>query len=362
MENEDKSKYDVFVSYSSKDFERVSQVVDGLRESGLKVWFDKTEIKPGDWIIKRVFEDGIKASAVVATFFSRNSLTSDFVANEIDSARWEELAKRVVVVPILLGKVTVGELPLHLRGKAFTDLRYNFDKKWQSQKPSLISTLIALARGEAQSGSETILRVGDPLIRFFNNYWRKKNIKDADYFDEDDVNKIALAMAHGALGSSVFKAEPVDPVNMDSESDLGYLERSEEFIRRYGEYSLQQMALYFLDQGRVDLASGFRPQPRKIGELMEKLVLIISLFEIYFAFEKLEADRSHHILVKILGTSFEVRLIGEVTKSNSGIKLTESNSGMRPSNDWVSDGDLGPWLYAHHLAAHYKSRSENLKE
>jgi beta-lactamase class D len=41
-------KYDVFLSYSSKDRKVVRQLAKRLKKDGVRVWFDEWEIKPGD--------------------------------------------------------------------------------------------------------------------------------------------------------------------------------------------------------------------------------------------------------------------------------------------------------------------------
>jgi hypothetical protein len=44
----DERKYDVFLSYSAKDRQWVSQFQTALREAGLRAWFDVQDILPGD--------------------------------------------------------------------------------------------------------------------------------------------------------------------------------------------------------------------------------------------------------------------------------------------------------------------------
>lgn len=41
-------QYDVFLSHSSKDKAVVLSLAERLRQDGLKVWFDKWVLKPGD--------------------------------------------------------------------------------------------------------------------------------------------------------------------------------------------------------------------------------------------------------------------------------------------------------------------------
>ena len=64
-------KYDVFISYSSKDQFVVRELAERLRQDGLRVWFDDWEIKLNDERERKV-EDGLKQSRVLALAMSAN--------------------------------------------------------------------------------------------------------------------------------------------------------------------------------------------------------------------------------------------------------------------------------------------------
>lgn len=64
-------KYDVFISYSRKDAERVRLLVDALRSEGLRVWFDETDIPGGaDW--KTSIIHGIRATRLFVPVLTSN--------------------------------------------------------------------------------------------------------------------------------------------------------------------------------------------------------------------------------------------------------------------------------------------------
>ncbi len=56
--------YDVFLSYSSTDRPTVRKLAERLKASGLRVWLDVWEIKPGDSIPAKV-EEGLENSRVL---------------------------------------------------------------------------------------------------------------------------------------------------------------------------------------------------------------------------------------------------------------------------------------------------------
>ena len=99
MTNRTKMKYDVFISYSRKDFAEVSALIETVRKKipGLSVWFDITGIESGD-----VFEDkiisAIDNSSFILFALSDNSLGSQWTRDEVVYAR--NTGKKVI--PILL--------------------------------------------------------------------------------------------------------------------------------------------------------------------------------------------------------------------------------------------------------------------
>ena len=57
MEN-DKFKFDVFLSHNSRDKPAVRKLAQRLHGDGLRVWFDEWVIRPGDVIYLKIEEPG----------------------------------------------------------------------------------------------------------------------------------------------------------------------------------------------------------------------------------------------------------------------------------------------------------------
>ena len=93
------AKYDVFLSYSRTDTERVTPLRDELRRMGYRVFFDAQSINPGeDW--KRRLERSISASRTLVLCWSEHTRSSDYITFEYSRA--EALHKRIL--PWLLDK------------------------------------------------------------------------------------------------------------------------------------------------------------------------------------------------------------------------------------------------------------------
>ncbi len=93
------AKYDVFLSYSRADTERVAPLRDELRRMGYRVFFDVQSIDPGaKW--KSRLERSIRASRALVLCWSEHTRGSDYITFEYSRA--EALHKPIL--PWLLDK------------------------------------------------------------------------------------------------------------------------------------------------------------------------------------------------------------------------------------------------------------------
>jgi len=106
-------KKDVFLSYSSRDSERIENIARALEQAGISVWWDR-EIPPGKtW--DAVLGKALDEANCVVVFWTKNSTQSDWVKDE--AARGK---KRKILVPALLEDV---EIPLGFGRIEAADLR-----------------------------------------------------------------------------------------------------------------------------------------------------------------------------------------------------------------------------------------------
>jgi small GTP-binding protein len=82
-------KYDVFLSYSSKDKTAVRELAKRLGHDGLRVWFDEWEIQPGDVIGLRI-EQGLGQSRTLVLVMSANAFASEWVTLERHTALFRD--------------------------------------------------------------------------------------------------------------------------------------------------------------------------------------------------------------------------------------------------------------------------------
>jgi hypothetical protein len=146
------TRYDVFLSYSRTDAERVQPMLDELRRHGYHVFFDLQSIDPGQKWKKRL-ERSIRASRTLVLCWSEHARGSDYITFEYSSA--EALGKPVY--PWLLDRTPLPAM-LELQGindpegaKAATALRpylgWTLARRRMVQALSATVIAIALAFG-----------------------------------------------------------------------------------------------------------------------------------------------------------------------------------------------------------------------
>lgn len=79
-------QYDIFISYSSKDRERVLSFANKLKQQGYSLWMDLDGIIVGDPSFKKTLVNAIENSKIVLFFSSCNSNRSEWTAKEIGIA------------------------------------------------------------------------------------------------------------------------------------------------------------------------------------------------------------------------------------------------------------------------------------
>jgi hypothetical protein len=92
-------RYDVFLSYSRADTERIRPLVDELRNLGYTVFFDVQSIDPGEEWKKRL-DNSIRGARTLILCWSANAHGSDYITFEYSRAQ----ALKKPVFPWLLDK------------------------------------------------------------------------------------------------------------------------------------------------------------------------------------------------------------------------------------------------------------------
>lgn len=94
--------YSAFISYSSKDEDLAKRLYADLQAKGVRCWFAPEDLKIGEKFRTRI-DEAIRLHDKLLLILSENSLKSDWVEAEVESAlERERKEKRVVLFPVRL--------------------------------------------------------------------------------------------------------------------------------------------------------------------------------------------------------------------------------------------------------------------
>ncbi len=118
----------VFISHASEDKERfVLGFSQKLRENGVDAWLDRWEMLPGDSLVDKIFEEGIKNAKAVIVVLSSNSVSKKWVREELDAAMVKRVNKGSLLIPIVLDDCEIPECLHSTIWQKVTDLD-NYDE------------------------------------------------------------------------------------------------------------------------------------------------------------------------------------------------------------------------------------------
>jgi len=100
----------VFLSHASEDKPRfVLDFATRLRARGIDVWLDWWEMYPGDSLVDKIFEEGLKDAAAVIVVLSASSVDKKWVREELNASVVARISKGTRLIPVVLDNVTVPE-------------------------------------------------------------------------------------------------------------------------------------------------------------------------------------------------------------------------------------------------------------
>ncbi|HAX44471.1 MAG TPA: molecular chaperone Tir [Solibacterales bacterium] len=136
----------VLISHASEDKQRfVVPLATRLRGSGVDAWMDAWEINPGDSLIDKIFNEGLKNSQAMIVVLSRHSIDKPWVREELNAGMVKKITEKLKLIPIRLDSCDVPECLKHTAWQDIADPS-SFDVEFerilnsifgQYEKPSL---------------------------------------------------------------------------------------------------------------------------------------------------------------------------------------------------------------------------------
>ncbi|WP_017326250.1 toll/interleukin-1 receptor domain-containing protein [Synechococcus sp. PCC 7336] len=222
----DKERTRAFVSYSHADADVAQRFVDSLDAKVEGVWWDRWDLEPGDSIIRKVFESGLKGASHFIILLSRESVRSSWVREELDAATVNKINGLTRIIPAVIDDT---EIPVSLRAILWVDLRSDFEAGVQrianvingvSTRPSTPSTAPSLPQSVGGLSSAATM-VGDYVLRARDHSTglqasveqhelRRELALDPDALNDavDELREHGLVRVMRALGTSFVQVEP----------------------------------------------------------------------------------------------------------------------------------------------------------
>ncbi|MBQ4677003.1 toll/interleukin-1 receptor domain-containing protein [Aeromonas hydrophila] len=134
------SSFSVFLSHSSRDKPLVDVVFNELHKAGIRAWYDRYEIEPGDSITDKINE-GLASSKFGLLFFSKNFLDprSGWPKAEANYFFQKLMREGTKNFAIINSDLSVDELPALLQDRRFIDMN----------SPSAISEIVECVRKQS---------------------------------------------------------------------------------------------------------------------------------------------------------------------------------------------------------------------
>ena len=100
----------VFVSHASEDKDRfVVDFARRLRENGVDAWLDQGEMKPGDSLVDKIFEEGLKEARAVIVVLSKVSVQKPWVREELNTSVVNRISRGTRLIPVVIDDCEVPE-------------------------------------------------------------------------------------------------------------------------------------------------------------------------------------------------------------------------------------------------------------
>jgi TIR domain-containing protein len=222
-----------FLSYSHADKEFAVELTDRLRQSGVDLWLDKYEIRPGDSLIDKIFSEGLSKTEFFLVLLSVASTQSKWVQEELNAAMIKRIEGVTRIIPILKEHC---EIPLQLRPFKWVDLSSSYetglkdlvrvihdvtDKPAIGTAPDYVTALKHSVGGLSKEASTVglfVLSTDEDETGFEKRFWSRDlhssipSLSTQEFNDAvDELESNGLVKAHKVFGNAPYYFGDVAP-------------------------------------------------------------------------------------------------------------------------------------------------------
>lgn len=187
----------VFLSHASEDKERfVNEFALKLGQSGVDVWLDKWEMLPGDSLVDKIFEEGLKGAEAVIIVLSNNSVKKPWVREELNSTIVNRIQNGTRLIPVVIDKCEVPESLKSTLWESIKDIS-SYEDSFERILASVFGTTLKPKIGPSPSYTSSLLHNIEGLEPVDNlvlklsceslREWPDDPIEPGEIFTEDNV-------------------------------------------------------------------------------------------------------------------------------------------------------------------------------
>jgi hypothetical protein len=153
----------VFLSHASEDKPRfVDNFAQRLRADGVDAWLDKWEMLPGDSLVDKIFEEGLKEADAVIVVLSQFSILKRWIKEELNTSVVSRISKGTRIIPIVLDGCELPEALHATLWEPITDTA-NYGQSYERILASIFGTTLKPAIGQPPGYTTAILTEVDGL-------------------------------------------------------------------------------------------------------------------------------------------------------------------------------------------------------
>jgi len=298
----------VFVSHASEDKERfVTNFATKLRENGVDAWLDKWEMLPGDSLVDKIFEEGLKEAQAIIIVLSNYSIKKPWVREELNASIVAKVSKGTKVIPIVLDNCEVPQSLTSTLWEPIPDLE-SYEKNFKRILSSIFGATDKPALGKAPAHATSVYHEIGGLTKA-DNLILKESCEYAIENDDTIINPESLFGNGENLGFS--RAEIKDCIEVLEQN--GYLDVSRYLGGDGDNYSCHfRVTTYGLDNYARSYITDY-------SETLEKVVSLI-------VNEGINSNTG--IQEKIDKPIVIINHILDVLESNDHVKLSKTTGDM----------------------------------
>lgn len=185
----------VFLSHASEDKDRfVVEFARQLRENGVDVWLDQWEMKPGDSLVDKIFEEGLKEASAVIIVLSTTSVQKPWVREELNASVVNRISRGTKLIPVIIDKC---DIPESLRSTVWEKVDSLDDYRLSLQR--ILSAIFDASDKPA---------IGKPPARFAGSEARISGLTRVDDLVLREIARMQIAENSGLVIFDQICADP----------------------------------------------------------------------------------------------------------------------------------------------------------